>query len=375
MNILHTPARFYPFVGGVEYHAYYLCKELIKLGHNAKVLCANEPKLQKDDVKNGIKVTRLKYIGKIANTNITPMLPFELLNEDFDIIHTHLPTPWSADWSAIVSKLKTKPYVITYHNDIIGSGIANYIAKIYNHTMLQFVLRSANKIIITQPNYLESSPYLKKYKDKIEIIPNGVDINRFKPRNIAKEENILFFLSVLDEFHKYKGLDYLLQALKIVKKSNASLKEVKLIVGGNGALLEYYKKMTESLGLKDNVKFVGFIPDNKIVEYYNMCNVFVLPSISAKQEGFGIVLLEALACEKTVVSTEIAGVAKEVKEWNAGKIVKPKNSDALAHAIIDILEDKELAKTMGKNGRKLVEEKYTWKRVAKETEKVYWTLL
>lgn len=368
MKILQTPVRFYPFIGGVENYVYYLSKRLVKLGHVVTVICANEPNTEEEETIKGIKVKRLSYIGKIANTNITPKLLSELLREEFDIVHTHLPTPWSADGSAIVSKLKRKPLILTYHNDIVGTGIANYIAKFYNVTMLKLLLREADIIIITQPNYCNYSYHLKQYKDKIKVIPNGVDIERFKPLNVEKEEKTLFFLSSLDEFHRYKGLDYLLEGLITIKKR---IQDVKLIIGGEGKLLNYYKQRVILMGLEDNVEFVGFIPDEKIVEYYNKCDIFVLPSISAKQEGFGIVLQEAMACERPVVSTEIVGVAEDVRERNAGRIVKPKDERALAEAIIEILEDKNLARKMGKNGRQLVEEKYTWEKVAEMVENVY----
>jgi glycosyltransferase involved in cell wall biosynthesis len=372
MKILQIPVRFYPFVGGVENYVYYLSKELVKKGHDVTVICANEPNTKKKETIDGIKVKRLSYVGKIANTNITPKLPLEILKEDFDILHTHLPTPWSADWSAIISKIKNSPLILTYHNDIVGDGFANYIAKFYNTTMIKLLLNKANKIIIYRPNYLEFSPYLKKYRHKTEVIPGGVDINMFKPLNIEKEENVLFFLSVLDEFHKYKGLDYLLKAMKIVKKE---IPDVKLIVGGEGKLLDQYKKIVNSLDLKNNIKFIGFISHEKAVEYYNKCDLFATPSISAKQEGFGMVLLEAMACGKPVVSTEIVGVADDIKERNAGRIVKPKNVNALADAIIEVLQDKEGAKRMGANGRRLVEERYEWKKIGEMMHKVYENIL
>ena len=369
MKILQTPVRFHPFIGGVENYVHYLSKELVKQGNEVTVICANEPNTKKEEIISEIKVKRLSYLGKIANTNITPKLPFELLKEDFDLIHTHLPTPWSTDWSVIISKIKNEPLVLTYHNDIVGHGLANYIAKLYNSTSLKFVLREAAKIIITQPDYLESSPYLKKYDDKIEVIPNGVDTERFRSMaEIEKGEHTLFFLSLLDEFHKYKGLDYLLDAMMIVRKE---VPDAKLIIGGKGELSEFYERKANSMGLKDNLEFIGFIPDEKLAEYYNKCSVFVLPSISSTQEGFGIVVLEALACETPIISTEIVGVAEDVKKNNAGIIIPPKDLEVLADAIIKLLNDKDLAKKMGENGRRLVEERYTWKRVAEMTEKVY----
>jgi len=368
MKIVQTPVRFYPFIGGVENYVYYLSKELVRRGHQIEVICANEPQSINIDNIEGIKVKRLSYLGRIANTNITPQLPLILSQEDYDIIHTHIPTPWSADWSAVLSKIKNKPLVITYHNDIIGEGIVDYIARFYNSTFLKLLLKRADKIIITQPSYLKSSNYLRDYQDKIEVIPNGVDVDKFQPRKTFNDDYTIFFLSLLDEFHRYKGLDILLKSLQIVKKE---IPNIKLVVGGKGVLVDYYKKMAASMGLVDNVEFTGFISDDEIVGYYNQANVFVLPSTSSLQEGFGIVALEALACQIPVITTDIVGVAEDLDAVNGGLIVPPKDNVKLAEAIIIILKDKELQKEMGKRGRKLVMEKYTWKSVASNMEKLY----
>jgi glycosyltransferase involved in cell wall biosynthesis len=368
MKIVQTPVRFYPFIGGVENYVYYLSKELVKRGHQIEVICANEPQSINIDNIEGIKVKRLFYLGRIANTNITPQLPLILSQEDYDIIHTHIPTPWSADWSAVLSKIKNKPLVITYHNDIIGEGIVDYIARFYNSTFLKLLLKRADKIIITQPSYLKSSNYLRDYQDKIEVIPNGVDVNKFQSRKTFNDDYTIFFLSLLDEFHRYKGLDYLLKSLQIVKKE---IPNFKLVVGGKGVLVDYYKKMAASMGLVDNVEFTGFISDDEIVGYYNQANVFVLPSTSSLQEGFGIVALEALACQIPVITTDIVGVAEDLVAVNGGLVVPPKDVVKLAEAIIIIFKDRELQKEMGKRGRKLVMEKYTWKSVASNMEKLY----
>jgi glycosyltransferase involved in cell wall biosynthesis len=366
MKILQTPARFYPYVGGVENYVYYLSRELVKLGHEVKVVCAAEPGLG-DGEMDGVVVQRLHYFGKIANTNITPILPLCLLEEDFDVIHTHLPTPWSSDWSVLVSAVKRKPLVLTYHNDIVGEGITDYIAGFYNATALKFLLKKAKKIIMTHSRYLKFSPRLRNYEEKVVIVPPGVDVERFHPDEVEVEDTI-FFLGVLDEFHKYKGLDYLLEALKLVKKE---ITRVKLRIGGAGKLLEYYKGRAVSLGLVEHVDFLGHVPRDKTPEYYRECNLFALPSISAAQEGFGMVLLEAMACGKPIVGTSVAGVAEDVRKHNAGIIIEPKDPAALAEAVIGILQDKEEAEKMGAKGRRLVEEKYAWSSVASKIEGIY----
>lgn len=374
MKILQTPVRFYPFTGGVENYVYYLSRELVNSGNQVKVVCANEPDIESKQRVEGIEVERLPYMGKIANTNITTGLPGALSDGDYDIIHTHIPTPWSADWSAFYSNSKKKPLVVTYHNDIIGQGLASLVARIYNSVGLNYVLKTAAKIIITQPGYLQSSSHLAKYQDKIEVIPNGVDVEKFQPKQASgnEDKSTIFFLSVLDEFHKYKGLDYLLEALKIVKNN---VPDVKLIVGGKGVLLDHHQEMAASLGLKDNVEFAGFIPDEEIADYYSQASVFVLPSISSLQEGFGIVALEALACQTPVVTTDIVGVAQDLKQIKGGIVIPPRDTHKLADAITQILSDAQMQKEMGQRGRKLVQEKYTWKGVASSMEKVYKEIL
>ncbi len=371
MNILQTPVRFYPFTGGVENYVYYLSRELVKLGNEVEVICANDPPSPKEDTVDGIKVKRLSYTGKIANTNITPRLPLSLSEEDCDLIHTHLPTPWSADWSAFYSKIKRKPLVVTYHNDVIGRGLANSVAQLYNATALKIVLGQAEKIVITQPGYLQSSSHLKNYEDKLEVIPTGVDLEKFQAKT-EKDSNTIFFLSLLDEFHKYKGLEYLLKSLLIVKKE---IPDVKLIIGGKGVLQKYYQDLVASWGMENNIEFAGFIPDDQIAEYFSKANVFVLPSISSLQEGFGIVALEALACQTPVVTTKIVGVAADLERVQAGMVVPSKDPQKLAAAIMEILGDEKLQKEMGTRGRKLVEEKYTWQSVALKMEKLYNTII
>ncbi len=336
MKIVQTPVRFYPYTGGVENYALDISKELVRLGNKVKVICANEPK---SDIKNlnGFRIERLDYLCKIANTNLTLILPFRLWKEEFDIIHTYLPTPWSADWSAIIAKLRGKKVVISYCNDITGNGAGNIISKIYNNTLLKLTLKLADKIITIGPNYLQTSKYLKKYSSKVQFIPIGVNRKIFKKIDIKKQNNTIFFLSILDEYHAYKGLDYLLEAIKSVKKE---IPNIKLIVGGKGKLLEYYKVKTKKLGIENNVEFQGFIPDEKLVECYNKYEVFVLPSTDSTQEGFGIVLLEALACGTPVITTNIVGIAKKIEEYKAGIIVEPKNIEALSKAIVEILKNR-----------------------------------
>ena len=196
MRILQTPARYYPYTGGVENYCFSLSTELVRSGHDVTVLCANEPRLDGREKIRGVDVARLNYVGKIANTNITLTLSKELLKQDFDVLHTHLPTPWSADWSALVSLIKKKPLILTYHNDIIGEGFARYIAKVYNNTMLHFLMTKADSIIITQPKYLEFSPYLSRYRE-------GYNLKHDLPRGLSLKSLMKKYFQRLQSFSQY----------------------------------------------------------------------------------------------------------------------------------------------------------------------------
>ena len=305
----------------------------------------------------------------MANTSITPYLPLALHREDFDILHTHLPTPWSADWSGLISRLKKRPLVLTYHNDIVGEGWAGQIAWIYNKTALKLLMKSAGGIIVTRNRYV--SPYLKEYAGKVFFIPLGIDVEAFRPR-AAPPKGDIFFLSVLDEFHRYKGLEVLFAALKIMKQE---LPDVRLVVGGRGCMLDCYRGMADSLGIGDNVSFAGFIPSEKLIEYYNGCKLFALPSTDPRREGFGIVPLEAMACERPVVVTEIMGMAGDINECGAGMVARCTDKEALASSMLAILKDDDLARRMGAEGRKLAIGKYSWRRAAEQIERVYRELL
>jgi len=366
LKILQTPVRFHPYIGGVENYVYELSKRLSEFGHEVMVLCSNEGYSDGKDNREQIKVKRLRYVCKIANTNITPALPFNLIFNEFDVIHTHLPTPWSSDWSALVAKAKCVPLILTYHNDIVSFGVWKVFSRLYNSFLLNFLLERSERIIVSQPEFYDS-PHLANYREKIKILPPGVDTNKFKPLKIEREN--LLFVASLDGYHRYKGLDLLLKALKIVKGRG---KEFSLVVVGSGELKEHYRNAAKGLGLEKNVKFVGNVSEEELLELYNKSLCLVLPSKSRAQEGFGLVALEALSCGTPVVVSEVVGIARDVEQSGCGFTAKLEEKE-IARAIVNILESDD--RSMGRRGRRLVLKKYSWHAVAREIEKVYFEAL
>ncbi len=365
MRILQTPLKFYTYTWGVEKYVLNLSQELIKRGHTVKVVCADEPKSGLTEI-DGINVRRLKYIGKISNVNITLGLFFALLKENFDIIHTHYPSPWSADTSVIISFLKRKPLILSYHNDVVETGLLGVLTKVYNLVFLRLLLKRAAKILI-YPGYIDRSQFLYKYKNKTEVIPCGIDTKIYFQKNINKIPNQVFFLSILDKYHSYKGLDCLIKAIRIVK---IEIPDIRLVVGGSGEMLKNYEFLAKKLELEKNIEFRGFIESNQLVDLYNQSELFVLPSTGAL-EGFGIVLLEALACGTPVIATDNVGIAKEIKDKKCGIIIPSNDAEKLAQAIIRIIKNIDLQKEMIINGKSLIQDKYDWSKNVKMVENLY----
>jgi glycosyltransferase involved in cell wall biosynthesis len=283
-------------------------------------------------------------------------------------MHTHLPTPWSADWSAFYSILKKRPLFLSYYNDIVGAGVNRFIASGYNRTALTFLLRSAQRIFVNQKNLLKTSPFLGPYREKTIIVPLGVDMDKFKPLACSESKgNTVFFLSKLDAYHRYKGLDCLLLSIKKIIDTIA----VHLYVGGAGELLGYYRRIVKEQGLEHAVTFTGFLRDEEIVAQYNKCDVFVLPSTLAAAEGFGLVALEAMACKKPVIVSEIVGAAEEIQRAGAGIVVPPQNVEELSRALKYIFLNKTERERMADNAYRLIREKYSWKSYVDVVEAEY----
>ena len=362
MKILQTPPRILSS-GGVERYVADLSGELIKRGHQVQILCSRS----RSDVlpRSILPVRILTPLGLIGNTPITPSLPCHLLCEDFDILHTHTPTPWSSDWSRIIAGLKGRPLVLTYHSAITGEGSAAMIARFYNRTALKHLFRSADRIILARPGYIPLP--LRNFQDRIEYIPVGVDTSQFYPEKTGFSTDV-FFLSVLDAFHGFKGLDTLLEAIKRVKKE---IPTIRLVIGGGGSQIPYYARQADSMDLGANVRFTGYIPQERLKDYFTGSRLFVLPSRAPELETFGIVLLEAMACGRPVVTTKIAGMAEDIIRSSSGIIVEPDSPGELATAILSILKDEYAAEKMGENGLHLIREKYLWPTIAARMEQLY----
>jgi len=168
--------------GGTEIAAYNLAINIAKK-YEVDVFTTSMTSKDSVDTSGNIKIYRYGTILKIASANLTSGILYKPLSHELDIAHAQYNTPYS-DYSALrYAKKKNVPFVVTYHNDAPESGgifIRNWANKIYNRTMLKKVLSGADTIIATSNSYIRESMILGNYKDKIEVIPNGIDLEEFQ---------------------------------------------------------------------------------------------------------------------------------------------------------------------------------------------------
>ena len=176
----------------------------------------------------------------------------------------------------------------------------------------------------------------------------------FKPKENLKSKDNSFIIGTIKTLEKKYGIDYLIKGFKIVKDKNPNL-HLKLKIAGNGSQLDNLKELVKELNLEDSVEFLGRIPLNEVSNVFNSFDIAVFPSL---RESFGVAAVEAQACGIPVIVTSVGGHPEVVINDKTGIIVESENSRQISDAILKLLNDENLRKSMSIEGRNFVKENY-----------------
>ena len=289
---------------------------------------------------------------------------------DADVVHAHT---WYADMAALwISMLHRIPLIVTLHSmeplrpwkaDQLGSGylVSTWIEKT--------AVEAAHRVIAVSEGMRDD---IVRHFDvdpaKVVVIHNGIDPERFRrtdrrdalARRGVKEPYVLFVGRITDQ----KGIFHLLEAAPALP---AGVQLVLCAAAPDTPEIE--ERLRRALPTHSNVHWIGeMVPVEDVVQLYSHAAVFVCPSI---YEPFGLINLEAMACEAPVVASGVGGILEVVQDGITGFLVEPARADQLAEKIRRVLDDPALARTMGKAGRRRVEERFSWDSVAERTERVY----
>jgi rhamnosyl/mannosyltransferase len=260
-----------------------------------------------------------------------------------------------------------RPLVVTYHADIIKQKV---FLPLYR-PVLSLLFGMARKIIFSADENIAFSFVPPSCRRKCAVVPFGVDLESFSPRGAENFEieslrercggdALVLFVGVA---RYYKGIEILLRAMVHVKGQ--------LVLAGRDTENDSLQSRARELGVRDRVLFCGEVPESRLRVLLNAADIFVLPSID-RCETFGIGQLEAMACSKPVISTDLpTGVRSVNRHGVTGLVVPAGDSDALAGALNLLVSSPGLRAELGRNARKRVELEFCADRMVSGTSEVY----
>ena len=357
MRIVHVYKDYDPVLGGIENHIKMLAEAQAEAGHDVTVLVTNPGREQKLSTTKGVKLIRASRLATFASTPLSIDLPYQLSKLSPDITHLHFPYPIGEISQWIVGR--KRPYVITYHSDVVKQQA---ILKFYK-PVLNKVLENAAQLILSNGNYIQSSDWIRPFAEKCSVIPFAVDLDRFHAKNIETNGSGEIRILFVGRHRYYKGVDDLIRAMQTV--------DACLWIGGDGPERRNWEALVQELGLVDKVSFLGNIPDEGLAEFYTKGDIFALPA-NTRAESFGIVIQEAMATGLPCVTTEIGtGTSWLVRDGENGFVVPPKAPDALAMALNKLVTNASLRQKFGLTGRKRAEQEFTLATMVTQVEAVY----
>jgi len=365
VRVLQLGKYYYPYMGGIENHLYLLCEQLAGKVSLDVVVCHTQPRTVVEQVGQ-VQVTRCLQAAHVASTSLCPTMPWVLSGRDYGLLHLHFPHPMGVMAYLGSRKPRRHEVIVTYHSDIVRQ---EKLLKLYAPFMEQ-VLSKAAAIVCTSPDYIESSPFLRRYRAKCRVIPYGIDLSHFAPlesvetkaREIRARYEGPLAIGV-GRLIYYKGFEYAVEAMKAV--------DGHLLLVGDGPLRGELEAQARRLGVERKVHFLGEIHNQELTPYYRASDVFVLPSI-ARSEAFGIVQLEAMACEKPVINTALdSGVPFASRHGESGLTVPPRNAEALAAALRELFGNPSKARALGQGGRRRVERDFSQEVMAERMLALY----
>lgn len=353
MKILITSTYFYPYSSGLSVYALRLMEGLADLGHEVVVLTSQYKKeLELSERIGKALIVRVPVTAKISKGVLMPTLSkvADQLIDWADVVNIHLPQFEAVLLSRIAKKMG-KPVLATYHCDLVMKGALNKIAGSVTTMLGKEVLKNANLIVQNSLDYAENSPVLMRYLGKIVEVPTPIKVQTLPRKNaesfrhkfgIKNNEKVI---GLAGRVATEKGFEYLVMAMPAIL---AAYPQARVIHAGSWKSVvgeEKYQKLIERFiqPLGEKWEALGYLNDEDFEAFMAACDVLVFSSLNGT-ESFGIVQIEAMAQGTPVVASDLPGVRQPVLQTGLGKIVPIRDSEAIAQAVIEILNKGEAAR-------------------------------
>lgn len=285
--------------------------------------------------------------GKLSYLLALPRLKKIIREFQPNILHAH----YASSYGLLGALSFFKPYILS----VWGSDVYSFPrASILHREILKFNFRQADVILST--SHAMASETQRYTAKRIEVTPFGVDMGAFRPLQQIAAGSDAIIVGTVKSLEKVYGIDVLIRAFKVVRERNQNL-DLKLVIVGKGSQLESLKDLSRALGILDLIEFVGGVPHSDIPTYHNLLSIEVFASY---RESFGVSVVEASACERPVIVSNVGGLPEVVEDGVTGFVVPSGDVEATAMAIEKLAVNPDLRAWMGRNGRKRVEREYVW---------------
>lgn len=369
MKVLMVTERWFPSVGGGEYHIFHLVRGLLRHGIEVDLVSRDligSVTPEGSDGAEGFRVLRLPPRSLFENPVGRALYPPLLIREaprlgPHDLIHVHCPL--GSFPATYLSRRRRVPLVRTLHGVYAGrwKAMLGRTPRAAAYSALEALSLSLRyDAIITVDK--QALSLLSGHGGRVLWIPNGVDVEAFNSCE-SKSSDTFTFLFV-GRLVAQKGVDDLLRACSLLQRRGHKFQ---LLLVGRGPEEEGLRRLTGALGLR-NVRFVGSVDEDQLTGLYLSSQALVLPSL---WEGLPLTLLEAWAARLPVIATRVGGVPDVALDGRNALLVPPRDPHTLAEAMERVLRDVGLGRRLGVEGRRLVEERFTWNRTVRETRRVY----
>jgi glycosyltransferase involved in cell wall biosynthesis len=366
-----------------------LCRRLQKRGIKVDVIAPHAPQVRTEEVMDNITVYRYRYCledlevlayegGVLTNIRshwygfaLVPLFLLmqmisvrKILNlENYDLVHAHWIIPQGIVCvlvNMLMPRAKRKPLICTAH----GSDLYALRGAFFN-TLRSWTIKRLSRLCVVSRPMLAVCASNMSGAEHVSVIPMGVDLKHsFIPLPGIKRKNTRLLFA--GRLVKQKGVISLLDALALVRKV---MPDTELLLIGDGPLLHEIKERIRDLDLEQNVILTGGVKNSDLPELYATATITVMPSTD--QEGFGLVIVEAMGCGCAVVASDLPAIHDIVQHGRNGLLARPGDSVDLADKIMRLLKDRELRERLATNGREDVCKRFDWDETAAQYHKLF----
>lgn len=364
MKILTVLTYYRPHTSGLTIYVERLAKSLVKLGHEVTVLTSQYDKsLPREELVDGVRIIRVPVLFRISKGVIMPTfgwLAWKLVSSH-DVVHLHLPQ-FDAAGIALRGKILGKPTLITYHCDLLlPRSILNRLINFVVHLMNHLAGLLADRVCAYTEDFASHSPYLLRYADKLEVIlppvlmppVTGQEITAFRDK--VNPRGQFPVIGMATRFASEKGVEILLNALPTILEAYP---DTKVLYAGQyqdvmGETLYFQRLLPLIRAYQESGRweFLGVLSQEEMAKYYSCLDVLVVPSLNST-ETFGLVQIEAMIQGTPSIASNLPGVRVPPRLTGMGEVVPIGNAEALAEAILKIVNDPE---KYHRDGKKVAE--------------------